>query len=67
MAYFAGKVASGWKVSPNNRWELIGERNPQLTQALVPVADESVTLTKGDTFAARCIMVKKLIPKLLST
>ena len=50
-------------MSPNNQWELIGERNPQLTQALLPVADESVTLTKGDTIAARCIMVKKVDPQ----
>ena len=59
MVYFTGKVASGWKVSPNNQWELIGERNPQLTQSFIPVVDESVTLTKGDTMAARCIMVKR--------
>lgn len=63
MVYSTGKVASGWKVSPNNQWELIGEGNPQLTQEAQPVADESVTLTKGDTMAARCIMVKKLTPK----
>ena len=52
-----GKVVSGWKVSPGMQWNLIGKKNPQLPQMFYPIADEKMTLTGGDTLAARCTMV----------
>ena len=34
-----------------------GKKDPQLPQMFYPVADPSLTLTRGDTVAARCTMV----------
>jgi len=54
-----GRVVSGYKVTRRNRvdeWTLIGKRDPQLPQMFYPVAN-NMTLTKGDTVAARCTMV----------
>merc|ERR1711874_271300 len=52
-----GKVVSGWKVSEGAKWDLIGKKDPQKPQMFYPVADSSLTLTKGDVVAARCTMV----------
>jgi peptidylglycine monooxygenase len=52
-----GKVVSGWRVQNMSHWDLIGKRSPQKPQMFYPVADESVTLKKGDVVAARCTMV----------
>ncbi len=49
-----GKVVSGWKVSPDMRWTLLGKDDPQLPQMFNPVADKSTTLSRGDTIASRC-------------
>merc|ERR1712080_218484 len=51
-----GKVVSGWRVRNNNDWTLIGKKDPQLPQMFYPV-EEKMTITKGDTLAARCTMV----------
>jgi len=54
-----GRVVSGYKVVRRNRvdeWTLIGKRDPQLPQMFYPVAN-NLTLTRGDTVAARCTMV----------
>ncbi|KAI9557290.1 hypothetical protein GHT06_017115 [Daphnia sinensis] len=54
-----GRVVSGYKVSRVNRrdeWKLIGKQDPQLPQMFYPVAN-NLTLSKGDTVAARCTMV----------
>jgi peptidylglycine monooxygenase len=51
-----GKVVTGWKVSPNMQWTLLGKDDPQLPQMFNPVADKSVTLTGGDILASRCTM-----------
>ena len=53
----AGKVVSGWKVQNQEEWELIGKKSPQLPQMFYPVEDRGMTLTNGDTIAARCTMV----------
>lgn len=52
-----GKVVSGYKVDKSNKWSLIGKKDPHLPQMFYPVADKSLSLTKGDTVAARCTMV----------
>jgi len=52
-----GKVVSGWRVQNQQEWKLIGKKDPQLPQMFYPVADPSLTLTRGDTVAARCTMV----------
>lgn len=55
-----GRVVSGWKVSSGiggHRWSLIGKKDPQLPQMFYPVVESDMTLTKGDTVAARCTMV----------
>jgi len=55
-----GKVVSGWKVQNMiefDSWKLIGKKDPQKPQMFYPVADPSLSLTKGDTVAARCTMV----------
>ena len=51
-----GTAVSGWKVSPNNKWALLGIDDPQLPQMFNPVADKTLTLTGGDTIASRCTM-----------
>ena len=55
-----GKVVSGWKVSDNKDWSLIGKRSPQLPQMFYPISDSELTLTKGDIVAARCTMVRRI-------
>lgn len=53
-----GRVVSGYKVTRNgiaDDWQLIGKKDPQLPQMFYPVAND-LTLTKGDTVAARCTM-----------
>jgi peptidylglycine monooxygenase len=40
-----GKVVTGWKVSPNMEWTLLGKDDPQLPQMFNPVADKTTTLT----------------------
>ena len=57
-----GKVVSGWKVSDNKNWNLIGKRSPQLPQMFYPISDSELTLTKGDIVAARCTMVSNEYP-----
>jgi len=52
-----GRVVSGWKVDPDMQWSLIGKEDPQKPQMFYPVKDQSMTLTRGDTVAARCTMV----------
>jgi len=52
-----GRVVSGWKVSPEMEWTLIGKKDPQLPQMFYPIADPSLTVKRGDTIAARCTMV----------
>jgi len=54
-----GRVVSGYKVSRNgdglDDWTIIGKKDPQLPQMFYPVP-KNMTLTKGDTIAARCTM-----------
>ncbi|XP_066967687.1 peptidylglycine alpha-hydroxylating monooxygenase isoform X2 [Macrobrachium rosenbergii] len=53
-----GRVVSGYKVTRDgitDKWELIGKKDPQLPQMFYPVAND-LTLSKGDTVAARCTM-----------
>jgi len=52
-----GRVVSGWKVTQDMEWTLIGKKDPQLPQMFYPVTDPSLTLSRGDTIAARCTMV----------
>ena len=52
-----GRVVSGWKVTRNMEWSLIGKADPQLPQMFYPVEDKEMILRKGDTIAARCTMV----------
>ena len=51
-----GRVVSGWKVSPAMQWTLLGKRDPQLPQMFYPT-EPGITVTSGDTLAARCTMV----------
>lgn len=51
-----GRVVSGWKVSPDMQWTLLGKRDPQLPQMFYPT-EPGITVTGGDTLAARCTMV----------
>ena len=70
-----GRVVSGWKVTEDMEWSLIGKQlslhlsistsiciyagkeDPQKPQMFYPVEDSAMTLTGGDTVAARCTMV----------
>ena len=49
---------SGWRVTPDNRWDLLGKRNPTgAINNFWPVADNTMVLRKNDTLAARCTFV----------
>ena len=50
-----GTAVSGWKVSPDMKWTLLGKRDPQLPQMFYPIADNT-TMTNGDRLATRCTM-----------
>jgi len=52
-----GKVVSGWRVRDKSSWQLIGKKDPQLPQMFYPVEEKGMTVSKGDTIAARCTMV----------
>ena len=52
-----GKVVSGWKVENSDTWTLIGKRSPQQPQMFYPLSSPQLTLSRGDTVAARCTMV----------
>ncbi len=52
-----GRVVSGWKVTPNMEWTLLGKEDPQLPQMFFPVADDQMVLNNGDQIATRCTMV----------
>ena len=51
-----GTVVSGWKVSPDMTWTLLGKMDPQMPQMFYPVADNTTTMTNGDRLASRCTM-----------
>lgn len=53
-AHNASKVISGWKVSPDGKWTLIGKADPLQDQGYYSVRDKDITLTRGDVVAARC-------------
>ena len=61
ISTISGKVVSGWKVSPDMKWTLIGKRDPQLAQMFYPAEDLNIEVGLGDTLAARCTMVSKSI------
>ena len=48
---------SGWKVTEDSKWTLIGKRSPQLAQMFYPVDNLDIKIGKGDVVAARCTMV----------
>ena len=52
-----GRVVSGWKVSNDMSWTLIGKRDPQLPNEFHSIDDTEITMTKGDSLASRCTMV----------
>jgi len=52
-----GRVVSGFKVTKDMEWTLIGKEDPQLPQMFFPVANDQLTLNEGDTIATRCTMV----------
>ena len=51
-----GTVVSGWKVSPDMKWTLLGKMDPQMPQMFYPVADNTTTISNGDRIASRCTM-----------
>jgi len=51
-----GTAVSGWKVSKDMKWTLLGRKDPQLPQMFYPVADNSTVMTNGDRLATRCTM-----------
>lgn len=52
-----GRVVSGYKVTQDMDWTLIGKEDPQLPQMFWPVTNDQMTLNDGDTIASRCTMV----------
>ena len=52
-----GTFVSGWKVTQDMSWTLIGKKDPQLPQAFYSIQETGMTMTKGDILASRCTMV----------
>ena len=52
-----GRVVSGWKVSPDMSWTLLGKKDPQLPQMFYSTDKNDITMTNGDYLATRCTMV----------
>ena len=53
-----GRVVSGWRVSPDMQWTLVGKADPQREQMFWGVRDPELKVIRGgDTLAARCTMV----------
>ena len=44
-----GRVVSGWKVTADQTWTLLGKRDPQLPQMFEEIKDDTITLRYGDT------------------
>jgi hypothetical protein len=59
LAFVSGKVVSGWKVTGDSEWTLIGKKSPQIPQMFYPVDNTEMTIGKGDIVAARCTMVSR--------
>lgn len=55
-----GTAVTGWKVSRDGEWSLIGRKNPQLPQSFYPIEDKNLTIGEGDIVATRCVMVNPL-------
>ncbi|KJH50594.1 copper type II ascorbate-dependent monooxygenase domain protein [Dictyocaulus viviparus] len=51
-----GVDISGWNEKGDDKWTLIGRRDPQLPQMFVPVQNKSLVIHQGDIIAARCIL-----------
>ena len=54
-----GTNVGGWlvqedPVSGEDKWTLLGQRDPQLPQLFQPLANQSLLITQGDVLAARC-------------
>ena len=52
-----GTAVTGWKVSHDKKWSLIGRKNPQLPQSFYPVANQNLSISEGEIVATRCVMV----------
>ena len=50
-----GRVVSGWKVTADQTWTLLGKRDPQLPQMFEEIKDKSITLRYGDTLGKNSI------------
>jgi len=53
-----GKVVSGWLIR-DNKWTLIGKKDPQKPQMFYPVDNTSIVIRQDDALAARCHMVNE--------
>jgi len=53
-----GKVVSGWRVR-DDKWTLLGKKDPMTPQMFYPVANTSVVIRAGDVLAARCHMINE--------
>ena len=60
-AHDLGRVVTGYKISPDGKWTLIGHMSPQEPQAFYPANTTGIRIQTGDTIAARCVMVSTCI------
>lgn len=52
-----GVFVSGWRVTPDSKWDIIGQRSPKEPQGYYPLRDKNLTFKQNDTLAARCTTV----------
>ncbi|CAG2113081.1 unnamed protein product [Medioppia subpectinata] len=51
-----GKVVSGFRITPDGRWTLVGRHNPLKPQMFYSVKDKDLVVRENDVMAARCTM-----------
>ena len=59
-AHKLGRVVSGFLISPERHWTLIGRHNPQKPQMFYPVKSKDMVIHQNDVVAARCTMNNNL-------
>jgi hypothetical protein len=45
---------SGWLISPDGHWHLIGKADPKTHASRYPLPDKELIIRPGDVIAARC-------------
>lgn len=53
-AHHLSTVVSGWLVTADGRWRVIGKADPKTHASRYPIPDKDLVINQGDVIAARC-------------